>query len=179
MHTLNFSIENKLTWTLCHCTSSFLARSWLAHTFFCYIMLCSMTQRHDFDLKLAYLKSTHRELSNEALNIRIRWPWLPPLNLNWTNFHFHTKLLFTVDDFPLGTLFLFRYLQATTTTRVQSANNLHRHQSIFVKIPFCAIVNLSHSGSFDYHCQWNCDTVMSFNRRQLYSEPPFLCFQLG
>ena len=47
-------------------TNCFLARSCLVCILFCYITLRSVTQRHKLDLKLAYLKSTHQELSNQV-----------------------------------------------------------------------------------------------------------------
>ena len=52
-------------------TKCFLARSCLVCTLFCYIMLRSMRQHHKLDLKLAYLKSTHQELSKKVLLVHL------------------------------------------------------------------------------------------------------------
>ena len=53
-------------------TNCVLARSCLVCTLFCYIMLRIVTQRHKLDLKLAYLKSTYQEPSNEVQFVHIQ-----------------------------------------------------------------------------------------------------------
>ena len=51
-------------WWIVSSTNCFLARSCLVWSMFCYITLHIVTQWHKLDLKLAYLESTHQELSN-------------------------------------------------------------------------------------------------------------------